>query len=462
LPRHMTLRRFARFTLGSVALVAALIAPQAQAREGGLDRAFGTGGRVTLEGAARSYFTVSREGGVVLMKQGTVDVLTREGAPDQRFGPDGSFPIPARLDGWTFWPSDVAFDSLGRVRLFGTVYPQGEGTIRVGPYLKPIQISRAAVVGLLSDGTVDPGFGSSGSLVSDFGMRSDDPTLTDLSEPTTGLYSGVIDSRDRLLVLLGTVTGNSPCNGHSDYASQPRQIARLTPTGVLDSEFGGGDGLSPSFPEFGVNPGVDLSVTAADQPVAAGLRSNGCPAGASVIRLNEEGGPLPAYGVEGRSDFRGLRPAVLAPDGSAILGNQRPPMRKLRRVTPEGLIDPGFGAGGVVKLRMPPGADRSLKAMAVDSQGRVLLVGSYSLPVSGSGKKRGFIVVERLLSSGAPDLGFGRAGRITVRVPGVPSPSALKAALDGDGHLVVFSEMRPSPKKPPSGTVVLLRFRLEG
>ncbi|HWC08688.1 MAG TPA: hypothetical protein VG458_06525, partial [Solirubrobacterales bacterium] len=388
-----------------MALIAALIAPQAQAREGSLDRAFGTGGRVTLDGAARSYFTVSREGGVVLMKQGRVVVLTTEGAPDQRFGPDGSFRIPARLDGWSFWPTDVAFDSLGRVRLFGTVYPQGEGTIRVGPYLEPIQISRAAVVGLLPDGTVDPGFGSGGALVSDFGMRSEDPTLQDVSEPTTGLYSGVIDSRDRLLVVLGTVSGNAPCNGHSGYASKPRQIARLTPTGVLDPEFGGGDGLSPSFPEFEGNPRVELLVNAADQPVAAGLRSIGCPAGASVIRLDEAGAPLPGYGVEARRDFRGLRPAVLAPDGSAILRDQRSPTRKLRRVTPEGLIDPGFGAGGVVKLRMPPGADRSMEATAVDSQGRVLLAGSYSLPVSGPGKKRAFIVVERLLSSGAPDLG---------------------------------------------------------
>jgi uncharacterized delta-60 repeat protein len=445
-------RRLVHLLLG-MAVAAAFFAAQAQAREGRLDRSFGDRGSVAVQ---NSFMAVGLKGSIALMShRKRVVLLTSKGRRDQRFGRDGSLPVPTRAGGWSFHATQEALDSRGRVLIFGNAYPLRHRTIKVGPYFEWVPISKAAVLRFLPDGRPDRGFGQSGAVVSDFGVRSE---LEELSQPTTGISAGTVDSLDCPVFAAGAAAGDTPCAAHSFIGWRTNAIVRLTPSGLPDPEFGEGDGLSPRFPRFAGNPGVSLAFTADDQPLMGGALSSGCPEGASVIRLSEEGAPLPGYGTGGREDFRNQKFAAFTPEGGAILERPRFGTEIVRRVTPQGQPDPSFGLDGAVTLKMPPGTNH-YPAAAVDSEGRILLVGSESLPAAGPQAKRAFTVVERLLSSGRPDPGFGRRGRITVPVPGAKTVGSLQVSLDAAGRLLVLSELT-KPNEYPAGPAVLTRFLL--
>jgi len=447
------MRKIAYLLLG-MAVAATVFAAQAQAREGRLDRSFGDHGSVAIRD---SVMAVGTEGSIALVNRKRLVLLTGKGKLDPRFGRDGSIPVPARVGGWSFHPVDVAPDSRGRVLVFGWVLPLTHRTIKVGPYSEWVPISRGAVLRLLPDGQPDPDFGQAGAVVSDFGVRSEE--LEELSQPTTGIAGGTVDSLDRPLFAAGAAEGDSPCAAHSFTGWRPSAIVRLTTSGQPDPEFGEGDGLSPGFPAFSGTPFVSLALTADDQPLMGGALSRGCPEGASVIRLGEDGMPLPGYGTGGRQDFRHLEFVAFTAEGGAILERRRFGTEIVRRVTPQGQPDPSFGLDGTVTLKMPPGSDR-FPAAAVDSEGRILLVGSDSLPARGPRARRAFIVVERLLSSGRPDAGFGRRGRVTVPVPGARNVGFLQVSLDSNGRLLVLSELT-KPNEYPTGAAVLTRFLLD-
>jgi uncharacterized delta-60 repeat protein len=446
-------RRLVHLLLG-MAVAAAFLAAQAQAREGRLDRSFGDRGSVAIR---NSVMAVGPAESIALVNRKRVVLLTRKGDPNLRFGRDGNLPVPARVAGWSFHPAGVALDSRGRVLLFGWVSPLRHRTVAVGPYSESVSISRGATLRLLPDGRPDPDFGQGGAVVSDFGVRSE---LEELSQPTTAITGGTVDSLDRPLLAVGAATWKGSCHGHSYIGWAPSSLVRLTASGFPDPEFGGGDGLSPALLDFGGTPFVSLTLTSDDQPLMGGALSGGCPEGASVIRLGEEGAPLPGYGTGGRQDFRNQKFAAFTPEGGAILERRRFGTEIVRRVTPQGQADPSFGLDGAVTLRMPPGTDH-YPAAAVDSEGRILLVGSESLPAAGPQPKRAFIVVERLLSSGRPDPGFGRHGRITVPVPGAKNVGSLQVSLDAAGRLLVLSDLtRLDENESFTGAAVLTRFLL--
>jgi hypothetical protein len=204
-----------------------------------------------------------------------------------------------------------------------------------------------------------------------------------------------------------------------------------------------------------------LALTADDQPLMGGALSGGCPEGASVIRLSEEGTPLPGYGTGGRQDFHNLEFVAFTPEGGAILDRRRFGTEIVRRVTPQGQPDPSFGLEGGVTLKMPPGTNH-YPAVAVDSEGRILIVCSYSLPAHGSRARRAFIVVQRLLSSGRPDTGFGRRSRVTVPIPGAHNVGSFQVSLDPNGRLLVLSELTKLDENETfTGAAVLTRFLLD-
>jgi uncharacterized delta-60 repeat protein len=449
------LRRASNLLLTTIVAIM-VFAPQAQAREGRLDRSFGDHGSVAVK---NSVIAIGKGGSIALVNRKRVVLLTGKGRLDLHFGRDGSVPVPAPVPGWSFHPTGVALDSRGRVLVFGWVMPLRHRTIKVEPYSERVPISRGAVLRFRPDGRPDPDFGQGGAVVSDFGVRSEE--LEELSQPTTAIAGGTVDSVDRPVFAVGAAEGDSPCAGHGFIGWRPSAIVRLTPSGLTDPEFGEGDGLSPGFPRFSGTPFVSLALAADDQPLMGGALSRGCPEGASVIRLSEEGVPLPGYGMGGRQDFRHLEFAAFTPEGGAILERRRFGSEIVRRVTPQGQPDPSFGLDGAVTLKMPPGSDH-YPAAAVDSEGHILIVGSRSLPAPGPSAKRAFIVVERLLSSGRRDAGFGRRGRVTVPVPGARNVGSLQVSLDPEGRLLVLSELtKPDENRTFTGAAVLTRFLLD-
>lgn len=437
-----------------LAVVATTLASTAQAREGRLDRHFGVHGSVLV---ANSVIAVGQQGSIALLNRKRLMLLAGSGKPDSRFGRDGIIRVPERVAGWLFEPVDVALDSRGRPLLFGSVAPAGSQTVAVGPYLEGVPITRGAVLRFLPDGRRAPGFGQDGAVVSDFGLRSEE--LEEQNVPTTKIAGGIVDSLDRPLFAAGVAGGSSPCAGHSFIGWRPSAIVRLTPSGLPDPEFGEGDGVSPRFPRFAGSPFVSLSVSGDDQPLMGGALTSGCREGASVFRLSEEGTALPGYGTGGRLNFPNMRFVAFTPEGGAILERRRFKTEILRRVTAEGRPDQTFGRDGRLTLKMPPSAIYYPEA-AVDPEGRVLIVGSYSLPAAGPRAKHAFIFVERLLRSGRRDPAFGRRGRITVMLPGGRNAGSFQVALDSSGRLLVLSELT-KPHGWPLGRAVLTRFLLD-
>lgn len=122
----------------------------------------------------------------------------------------------------------------------------------------------------------------------------------------------------------------------------------------------------------------------------------GSGAGGPVARLNRDGS------VDTTFAFRGNLSSVFAatelPNGQVLVTGLMEDRTgggtyRVLRVNPDGSVDPAFDAG--------PGADDLIRGMAVQSDGRILLAGTFT---SFSGLACSGVV--RLLPDGAPDLSF--------------------------------------------------------
>lgn len=104
----------------------------------------------------------------------------------------------------------------------------------------------------------------------------------------------------------------------------------------------------------------------------------------------------------------------------------------IERLTPDGLPDRSFGEGGSIHIVPPAGETFLLAAVAVDSQGRVLVAGDSS--PDGELWDR-WITLLRYLPNGDPDPSFGDEGRLstTLGLPAadtfIDSPAASEAGV---------------------------------
>src|ERR1700761_1818046 len=67
----------------------------------------------------------------------------------------------------------------------------------------------------------------------------------------------------------------------------------------------------------------------------------------------------------------GVQKMALAPGGKMVVAGAQ----KIVRYLDDGKLDPTFGKGGVVRVARPPGGVFVLSSVAVDSLGRVVVVG---------------------------------------------------------------------------------------
>lgn len=185
--------------------------------DGSLDSSFGAGGRVLIDpGAQVNVFAVAFRGGAVVLAgvpeligptSGTVSlarVLT-SGRPDASFGSGGvatvSFPDPVQ-DG------ALAVQSDDRVLLAANLSADSE------PY------SRANIVRLRENGTLDPNFGDGGVIAQPFGATSGE--VNDIK----------IQEADDKFVVGGTTLPGDIWNGYT--------LARYRMNGSPDASFGTG------------------------------------------------------------------------------------------------------------------------------------------------------------------------------------------------------------------------------
>jgi uncharacterized delta-60 repeat protein len=335
-----------RIKLVALALLVALLAPAlVQARPGDLDRSFGENGKVRTGfcggyASPASVATDSR-GRIVVGGQNTwsdglcVDRFRENGSRDPSFGSGGEVKTDLGAAGGV---RAVAIDFQGRIVAAGFARQRGGD--------RDFALARYH-----ADGSLDPSFGTGGTVTTDFGGGN--------------VASAVaIDSKGRIVVLGDDVT-----------------LARYTPAGSLDPLFGTGGSVTMDFGPRGAANSV--TIDSRDRIVAAGtgcVPHSGCEF--ALARYNPNGRPDDSFSGDGRLTTKFGRTAgasSVAIDSHdrivAAGGGQRHHgyAFALARYTRSGGLDGSFAGNGKTTTAFKDPA--SAGSVAVDSRGRIVAAG---------------------------------------------------------------------------------------
>jgi uncharacterized delta-60 repeat protein len=182
-----------------------------------------------------------------------------------------------------------------------------------------------------------------------------------------------------------------------------------------------------------------------------------------VFRHLPDGRLDPAFGTGGftivdAGSFEEARALALQPDGKIVVAGETTCTTSrcftVLRLNPDGSLDGGFGAGGIVRQEFRLEASWA-HAAAIDPDGRIVLAGTI---LRGSdGQDSAHVCVLRLLPDGRLDASFSRDG-IAVLDHGYGNDSAEAIALQGR-RVVVAGEGRDTAAGARFGVA---RFRRDG
>jgi uncharacterized delta-60 repeat protein len=451
-----------RLLLPFLGLLLAFAVPANAAAKIRLDPSYGKKGIAVLAAertphrSPREAVAIGPDGGLVIATNRTLQWLGPDGRIDRGFGDDGTVTLDP-LPGGSFQITGAAVDPKGRIVVVGTSTPPQPPRSLVetnfidgeGP---PVAAARsdARVLRLLPDGKPDPSFGHNGVVETDFGLPTPEYEGVKLAAAPAIDTSGVtVDSAGRIVVTGGAVAGLASSCYHDDFGaslSDAAFVARLTPSGEPD----------PSFAKDGVFGGISLAenplkLEVAGNPLAApgggiAFRQGSGPCGRGsgtspgFIRLGS-GGDIRSSGTRLRG--RGAAALAVEPDGSMFLlieplhyWQENELVEKLR---PDGTLDPSFGDGGRVRLRLTKWSQ--VDRLAVTKEGEVL-VGGFYVPEGpraneGAGAS---VMLMGLKPDGASDPRFGRNGIAKVRIP----CSELGGLwVDSDGRATLTTRYEP-------------------
>lgn len=426
--------------ISAVAVCAALAAPvpalAGKPLEGKLDRSFGDGGRAfaalgdTL--APTSYSAMARQPDGGLVVGGTTVAVKgiyneRTGFVQRRY-PSGALD-PSFGGGLLHLPpvSDIAL--------------QGDGRILVAALDREDSCGPASSVRRLeTSGAPDASFGSGGASA---------------QLPIAIAYLAV-DAEGRIVVA-GTLN-TVPC-GKTAVSSPALALARLLPSGALDTSFGENGlvrtavskGYFPSFSRsFGLAIREDGSI------LAAGIDS--------LFAFTAAGAPDPSFGSSGVVEVSGTPGALLGlPGGKAVLASTSadrccslPGQFVVSRYLANGSLDPAFG-GGSVSLAV--GKVDSPTALAAGPGESVLLGGEAASSDECDGECDFAPFLARFAADGKLDPSFGQGGQATLALPArtrvdythyvaaitvAPSGQILVAGGSGDAAEATVSALGPN------------------
>ncbi|HEX5052697.1 MAG TPA: hypothetical protein VFZ65_13050 [Planctomycetota bacterium] len=217
------------------------------------------------------------------------------------------------------------------------------------------------------------------------------------------------------------------------YVALAAAAAGQTP-GTLDPSFGtGGLSLLPQAGQI-----WDVAVQADDKVVAAGHDTGG----GFVVRLDADGNLDPTFGIGGRVELFLGHCYDVAVDGSGniLVAGSAPhgPHSDfaVARLTPAGLLDPGFGASGSVVVHMSTAnkGGSEAKALQLQADGKILLAGHVMKKNSGSDTDYG---IARLLANGSLDPTFGSGGVVRHDVGTADNVWPRAMAIQPDGRIVL-------------------------
>ena len=354
---------------------------------GDLDPSFGDQGLVSLQigsfGAAAFAGTQQADGRLVLAGIAHDDFavvrLMQDGETDPGFSVDGV----ATTDFLEFQDiaNAVAAQPDGKVVISGSAW-KSDGTTDI------------AVARFAGNGAIDPEFGDGGKATVDVGGRAD-------------FAKGMAVGKDGDLILAG---GTRDTSGATHAV-----LVRLNGDGSLDAAFGVNGVVTLEFADHGSAWLNDVELLADGKIVIAGLVLG--PSGSDILvaRLTADGALDPGFSEDGillvdvdGDDDEGYSVAI-QPDSRFVIGGyaRRSATEQtdavLVRVNGDGILDAGFGTGGIAPVHL--GGDGSLMSLALDPDGKIVATGWLSRENVGPDT-----IVARFLANGTIDAGFGDEG----------------------------------------------------
>jgi uncharacterized delta-60 repeat protein len=411
-------RRAALPFIAALALVLAT-ASAALTASGDLDPTFGGG-----DGIVRTDLTPAEDDGfaVTIQPDGKIVVAGEAGIGGSnprfaivRYETDGSLdPSFGGGDG------KVSFDFTPHDDFPYAVRIQADGKIVVaGAAAYSTRNSRFALARLASDGSLDPTFGSGGTV------------MTNVS-PAYDWANGMVLQPDGKIVLVGSVSAGSD-NGKIG-------VLRYRSDGSLDPSFDG-DGIVLADPTPTYDDGLAVGVEADGQIIVAGGAGFAGPNERFVALAYEPDGSLDAtFGGDGKV-FTDLTPKADVPFGLAIqddgkivvAGNasagSADPKFALVRYERDGSLDPSLEGDGIVITNFTP-YDDGAYSVAIDLDGRIVAAG-----LAGNGGPAPRLAAVRYLAEGALDPTFGGDGKVSTDLTS-RFDSAWGVAVQTDGSVV--------------------------
>jgi len=406
------------------------------AHDGDLDPSFGTNGLTVIDfGASATAYglAIDPSGRVVLggivdggAATGTdfaVARLTRDGQPDTTFSFDGKTTV-AVAPGNT---SDFSFNTI--VQSDGKIVVIGEGADTADPS----DDSDFKLVRLNTDGTLDTTFSGDGKahINFDLGGSNADRAL-----------DGVQLANGKLVIV-----GSAEVDGQgTDFA-----VARLNADGTRDTSFNGDGRVTFHFDLDPTNIDEIASSVAIDANgniLVAGVAqaSTSTDHDMVIARLTPSGNLDPNFGGDGRVvvsfniggnlDDEALE-LIVAPDGSIFMTGVATDTDydfAAVKLLPDGTPDSGFGTNGKVTVPFDLGigsGDVPYGAM-LQPDGKLVLVGFAGVTSTDND-----IALARLDTDGTLDQSFGFAGKkiINLNFGGDSFDAAVRGRLQG-GYLV--------------------------
>ena len=294
-----------------------------------------------------------------------------------------------------------------------------------------------------ANGALDTSFGNGGRATTTFYGGAD--TARDM----------LIDRSGRIVVAGRVANANTSTNGSYDLG-----LIRYTANGVLDSSFGA-SGKAKVDVANGNDEGWAIALDSNDNLlIAGGTNGSNSSSDISLVRLTEAGiVDIANFGTGGQvtTDINGRADAAYAmaidSQGRIILASRSSSSDSaynfaLTRYSASGVLDTAFGNNGIVITDFN-GRNDYPHGITVDSQDNILVVGRTSVVSQGDD----VALVRYSSSDGAIDASFGDNGQVLLDLSG-RSDAGYDLQLDAAGNIVVTGRA--------DGQLALLRLQANG
>jgi uncharacterized delta-60 repeat protein len=319
-------------------------------------------------------------------------------------GPSGAAGMVPGSDGF-----EVATDLGGSDAAYAVTFLPGGRIVVAGS-----TSGSSALVSYRPDGSLDPGFGDGGVVLTDFSSHSE--SIRDIG----------VQGNNRVVLAVEACSIDLRCG---------LLVARYLRDGSLDPGFGK-DGV-----RFYGAPasGEALAVQRDGRLVTAGSGWNGVDSDFAVVRFEPDGRLDRSFGTDGRllTDFGGGDRAAdvkIQEDEKIVVagstGAGREAAFALARYLPDGSLDPSFGQGGMVTTDVGY-CCATASGLAVQPDGRLVVAGNAA------DGDTGLWVLTGYNPDGSLDATFGEGGVVISRHGGFGTE--LTDAAEGVGGQVVVS-----------------------